>query len=303
MQQNELIESKIPRSENGLPKTNSSESWDLVIKPQSSLLEIPWKDLWRYRDLWRMFVKRDVITVYKQTILGPLWYVVQPILTTLMFMLVFGRIAGLSTDGVPQILFYLAGVTIWNYFAESFNTTSKTFVENASIFGKVYFPRLIMPLAKVTSGLIKFGIQFVLFLCIYFYFILSGNEAVQPNTYILLTPIWVLLMAGLGLGFGIIFTSLTTKYRDLTFLITFGVQLLMYATPVIYPASSVPEKYQSLIMANPLAHILEGFKYAYLGAGSFSWQGIGYASGFTIIVLMVGILIFNKTEKSFIDTV
>lgn len=278
------------------------QQWDLVIRPNRSLFDIPWTDIWRYRDLWRMFVKRDVITVYKQTILGPIWYVMQPILTTLVFMLVFGRIAGLSTDGVPQVIFYLAGITIWNYFSESFTNTSKTFIENAQIFGKVYFPRLILPLAKVTSGLIKFLIQFVLFLGFWLYFFLI-TETVHPNVYLLLIPVYVLLMAGLGLGFGIIFTSLTTKYRDLIFLLQFGIQLLMYATPVIYPVSSVPEEYKAFIYANPISAIVEGFKYGFLGVGEFSWMHLMYSAGFTLVVLWLGVVVFNRTERSFIDTV
>lgn len=276
--------------------------WDLVIRPKRSLLDIPWLDIWKYRDLWRMFVKRDVITVYKQTILGPAWYVLQPILTTLVFMLVFGRIAGLSTDGVPQVLFYLSGIIIWNYFSESFTNTSKTFIENAQIFGKVYFPRLIIPLAKITSGLIKFLIQFILFLGFWIYFLLATGT-IHPNLYAFLTPLYVLIMAGLGLGFGIIFTSLTTKYRDLTFLLQFGIQLLMYATPVIYPVSSIPGKYRPFILANPVTSLIEGFRYGFLGEGHFSWMYLGYSVLFTVVILYLGIIIFNKTERSFIDIV
>lgn len=283
-------------------KIIKESDWDLVIRPRRSLLDVPWADIWKYRDLWRMFVKRDVITVYKQTILGPVWYVLQPILTTLVFILIFGRIAGLSTDGVPQVLFYLSGIIIWNYFSESFTNTSKTFIENAHIFGKVYFPRLILPLAKVTSGLIKFLIQFVLFLGFWLYFLMV-TETIEPNLYTLLTPLYMLVMAGLGLGFGIIFTSLTTKYRDLTFLLQFGTQLLMYATPVIYPASSVPVKYKPFILANPITSIIEGFKYGFLGEGEFSWSYLVYSIGFTVVIVYVGIIIFNRTERSFIDTV
>lgn len=283
-------------------KNTPASEWDLVIKPQSGLLKVDLKDLWRYRDLLRMFVKRDVITVYKQTILGPIWFIVQPILTTAIYILVFGRIANISSDGVPRILFYLAGIVIWNYFAESFNQTSKTFKDNAAVFGKVYFPRLVMPLAKVTAGLIKFGIQFSFFLIILLVFVFQGSD-VHPNIYILLTPFLVLLMAGIGLGFGIIFTSLTTKYRDLTFLLTFGVQLLMYATPVIYPVSTIPEKYRIYIMANPLTPILEGFKYAFLGAGTVDWIHLLYSAAFMIVVLFIGVIIFNRTEKTFMDTV
>ncbi len=283
--------------------TPDSESWDLVIKPERGLLSLHLDDLWRYRDLLRMFVHRDIVTVYKQTVLGPAWFVIQPILTTAIYVLIFGRIANISSDGLPRVLFYLSGIVIWNYFSESFNKTSQTFKMNANIFGKVYFPRLVMPLSVVTSGLIKFFIQFGFFLVVLGYYIWSGNDAIHPNWTIALTPIYILLMGGLGLGFGLIFTSLTTKYRDLTFLITFGVQLLMYATPVIYPVSTIPEQYKMYIMANPMTSILEGFKYAFLGAGQVSGPGLLYSAGFTAIILFAGIVIFNKTERNFIDTV
>jgi lipopolysaccharide transport system permease protein len=284
-------------------QSNTDENWDLIIKPQSSLLDIPWRDIWRYRDLLYMFVKRDVITVYKQTILGPIWFVVQPILTTAIYIVVFGNIAQISTDGMPKVLFYLSGIVIWNYFAESFNQTATTFKTNAAIFGKVYFPRLISPIAKVASALIKFFIQFAFLMVVYFYFILSGNESIHPNMNILLIPLYVIMMAGLGLGFGIVFTSWTTKYRDLTFLVTFGVQLLMYATPVIYPVSTIPDKYKAFILANPMTSIVEGFKFALLGTGNFSWGNLGYSFAFMVVLLFAGVIIFNKTEKSFIDTV
>lgn len=280
-----------------------SENWDLIIRPKRGLFDIDFKSIWNYRDLLKMFVKRDVVTVYKQTILGPIWFILQPIMTTAIYILVFGRIANISTDGVPMILFYMAGIIVWNYFSECFNITSKTFTENAGIFGKVYFPRLIMPLSKIVSGLIKFGIQLGLFLAVYFIYLIKDSAAIQPNYWLLITPYLILLMAGLGLGFGIIFTSLTTRYRDLNFLIAFGVQLLMYATPVIYPVSAIPEKYKIFIMANPMTPIMETFKYAFLGSGSASWNGLLYASVFTLVVVLLGIIVFNKTEKSFIDTV
>lgn len=249
-----------------------------------------------------MFVRRDVVTIYKQTILGPIWFLVQPIMTTLIYMLVFGRIAQISTDGTPQILFYLAGITIWNYFSETFNQTSKTFKENENIFGKVYFPRLIMPLSKVVGGLIKFGIQFALFICVFVYLWMRGAE-VNPNETLLLLPLLLILMAGYGLGAGIIFTSLTAKYRDLNFLLTFIVQLMMYASAVVFPVSTVPEQYKTLILLNPFVHIIETFKYMFLGAGHFTWEGIGYSTGLMVLVLLIGVLIFNKTEKTFVDTV
>lgn len=281
-----------------------TENYDLIIRPKRHAFDINFKEIWQYRDLLYMFVKRDVITIYKQTVLGPIWFVVQPILTTAIYLLVFGNIAKISTDGVPGTLFYLAGVTLWNYFAESFNTTSKTFKENADIFGKVYFPRLIMPFAKVSSGLIKFGIQFVFFLSVYAYYLIIGDASVQPNMHILLLPFLVVLMAMFGLGAGLIFTSMTTKYRDLTFLLQFGVQLLMYATPVIYPLSTIPEgKLKMLILANPITPLMETFKYAFLGAGHFSWLSLGYSVAFATVLLTAGIVVFHKTERNFIDTV
>ncbi|MGQ1891291.1 ABC transporter permease [Thermophagus sp. OGC60D27] len=280
------------------------ENYDLIIRPKRHAFDINFRELWQYRDLLYMFVKRDVITVYKQTILGPIWFVVQPILTTAIYILVFGNIAKISTDGVPGTLFYLAGIVLWNYFAESFNTTSKTFKDNADIFGKVYFPRLIMPLAKVTAGLIKFGIQFAFFMAVYAYYLISGEATIQPNIYILLLPLLILLMAMFGLGAGLIFTSLTTKYRDLTFLLQFGVQLLMYATPVIYPLSTIPDgKMKTLIMANPITPLMESFKYAFLGAGQFSWTSLAYSVAFAVVLLTAGMVVFHKTERNFIDTV
>lgn len=281
---------------------HGEDKWDVVIKPKSSFFSVPFREIWKYRDLLIMFIRRDVVTVYKQTILGPLWFVIQPIFTSLIYLIVFGQIAKVSTDGVPQILFYLAGVTLWTYFADSFNNTSKTFKDNEQIFGKVYFPRLIMPLSKVLGGLIKFFIQFCFFLLVWAYYFWGEGE-ITPTYYIFLLPVFLLLMAGYGLGFGIIFTSLTTKYRDLTFLIQFGVQLMMYATPVIYPISTVPDKYREIIMANPLTPILEGFKLAFLGAGTVTWGNLIYSFLVMIVVLFMGILIFNKTEKTFMDTV
>ncbi len=280
------------------------QNYDLIIRPKKHAFDINFKEIWQYRDLLRMFVKRDIITVYKQTILGPIWFIVQPILTTLIYIVVFGKIAEISTDGTPQALFYLSGITIWNYFAESFNTTAKTFTENANIFGKVYFPRLIMPIAKVTSGLIKFLIQFTFFMVVYLYYIFTGDASVNPNWTIALLPVYIALMAAFGLGTGIIFTSLTTKYRDLVFLLSFGVQLLMYASPVIYPVSAIDDGLlKTVILYNPFTPILEGFKYAFLGAGHFSWWNLGYSVIFATVLLIVGIVVFHKTERNFIDTV
>ena len=276
------------------------------IKPKKHLFDIDLKEIWDYRDLVFMFVKRDVVTSYKQTILGPIWFFIQPIFTTLIYIVVFGNIAKLSTDGVPMILFYLSGIILWNYFSESFTSTSKTFVENANLFGKVYFPRLILPISKIISGLIKFFIQFVLFLGVYAYFIFfKDSTTIQPNITLLLLPFYLFLMAVMGLGFGIIFSSLTTKYRDLNFLLTFGVQLLMYATPVIYPLSSLsPDSLMhKFLVINPLTSILEAMKYGFLGKGYFSVALIAYSTIFSLVFLLVGVLIFNKTERTFIDSV
>lgn len=282
--------------------TSSGEEWDLIIQPKRHLLDVNLKELWDYRDLLMMFVKRDIVTLYKQTILGPIWFFVQPIMTMLVYVVVFGNIAKIGTDGIPAPLFYLSGIILWNYFAESFNKTSSTFKVNANIFGKVYFPRLIVPLSLVVSGLLKFLIQFGLFLVVYLYFFQTRND-IQPNAWLLSIPYLLLLMAGLGLGFGIIFSSLTTKYRDLTFLITFGVQLAMYATPIIYPMSGLSDRMRSVIWWNPVAQIVETFKYAFLGAGEVSVAGLAYTTAFTLIVLTIGILIFNRTEQTFMDTV
>jgi len=283
-------------------KTASIESWDLIVKPSSHLLALQFKDIWRYRDLLLMFVKRDIITVYKQTILGPIWFVVQPILTALIYVIVFGSIAKLSSDGLPKILFYLSGIIIWSYFADSLNSTSNTFKDNEALFGKVYFPRLLSPLSKIISGLLKFIIQFLFMVVVMIYYWVSGYP-IPFHLTILVLPLLVLIMAVLGLGTGIIFTSLTSKYRDLSFLLAFGVQLLMYATPVIYPLSSVPEKYRYLIEANPISTIVETFRSVLLGSGQLNWGHLGYSSLFAIIILFLGILIFNKTEKTFMDTV
>jgi lipopolysaccharide transport system permease protein len=285
-----------------LNKKEDDGSWDLVLSAKRSLFSINLKELWQYRDLIWMFIRRDIVTVYKQTILGPVWFVIQPILTTLTYVLIFGNIAGISTDGLPKIIFYLSGIVVWTYFADTFNATSRTFIDNTSIFGKVYFPRLAMPISKTISGMVKFAIQFAFFLVILFFFWLNGSE-VHPNMYILLTPFLLLLMAGLSLGLGIIFTSLTTKYRDLTFLIVFGVQLLMYATPVIYPSSVVPEKYRFILSANPLTSIVETFRYAFLGSGTFDPGALLYSLLFTVVTLIIGILIFNRMEQTFMDSV
>lgn len=278
------------------------EYWDIIIRPKRHLFDIDLKELWEHRDLLMMFVKRDIVTVYKQTILGPIWFFVQPIMTTAIYVVVFGNIARISTDGIPKQLFYLSGILMWNYFAECLNQTSDTFTQNANLFGKVYFPRLIVPLSKVASGLMKFGIQLLLFFGMYAY-ILVNNPHVRPTLWLFLFPYFVVLMAGMGLAFGIIFTSWTTKYRDLKFLLSFGVQLLMYASPVIYPVSTLSERARRIMLLNPIAYVLEGFKYAFLGAGVHTGAGLAYVTIFTVVMLAFGIVIFNKTEQNFMDTV
>jgi lipopolysaccharide transport system permease protein len=278
------------------------EQWTEVIEPRSRLLDLRLRELWRYRDLIMMFVRRDFVANYKQTILGPLWFFIQPLLTTIMFVFIFGRVAGLSTDGLPMMTFYLAGITIWNYFSEAFNKTASVFRDNAQIFGKVYFPRLTMPVSIVISNLVRFLIQFFLFIVVWSYY-LSTTDTLHPNVYLLLTPILVIMMGLLALGFGMIFSAMTTKYRDLIFLLTFGIQLLMYATPVIYPLSSISDKYRMIILANPMSAIVESFRFGFLGRGSFSWGQLGYSFVFSITILLIGVVIFNRVEKSFTDTV
>jgi len=278
-----------------------AEEWSEIIEPQHSLLNLQLGEIWRYRDLLLLMVRRDFVATYKQTILGPIWFFLQPILTTLTFTVIFGRIAGLSTDGLPMVLFYLAGITLWNYFSECLTRTSTVFKDNAAIFGKVYFPRLVMPLSIIASNLVKLCIQFGLFLLLWGYYLVDGQ--IQPNAYLLLSPILIVLMGGLSLGFGMIISAMTTKYRDLAFLLTFGVQLLMYATPVIYPLSSISEEYRPLILANPMSSIIETFRYGFLGSGTFSWLMLGYSTIFAIGIVIVGTVVFNKVEKSFMDTV
>lgn len=292
-----------------MKEVSENENWTTVIKPRNGLFEVNLKEIWDYRDLLVMFVKRDITVAYKQTILGPLWWVIQPALTVIMYMVVFGGIAGIPTDGVPQPLFYLGGVCMWQYFADCLNRTANTFVTNAGIFGKVYFPRLIMPIANVTSNLVRFGIQFGLFVIVYIYYACIGL-APSPNWYFLLFPLLVVMMAGLALGFGIIISSMTTKYRDLQILFSFMVQLWMYATPIVYPLSQVAGKkvlgmnLTTLMCLNPVTPVIETFKHGALSAGEFiGWGWLVYSFAFMLVVLVLGILIFNKVQKSFMDTV
>lgn len=279
------------------------QHWSLIIDGNTSILDIRIRDLWRYRDLLVMFVKRDFKAFYKQTILGPFWFFIQPILTTIVFSFVFGSLAKISTDGLPQKLFYLSGITAWNYFADCITKTSTVFKDNANIFGKVYFPRLILPLSIVVSNLIRFGVQLLLLLFFmgYYMFVEHANIHVTPTLF--LFPVFVFMMALLGLGIGLLISSLTAKYRDLTFLISFGVQLLMYATTVIYPLSSAPDQYKKYIALNPMTTIIEGFRLGFLGKGGFQISDLLYTSIVCILTFLVGVLAFNKTEKNFVDTV
>lgn len=283
-------------------KNEKDQEWDLVIEGQNSLFDLKLKDVWHYRDLLVLFVKRDFISFYKQTILGPLWFFIQPLFTTIIYTFIFGNLASISTDGLPQPLFYLAGITAWNYFADCLTKTSTVFKDNSNIFGKVYFPRLILPLSIVASNMVRFAVQMILFFIMMGYY-LGHGAAFAPTWTMLMFPVLVLLMALLGLGLGLIITALTTKYRDLAFLVTFGVQLLMYTTTVIYPLSATPEKFKLFIELNPMTGIIEAFRYSFLGKGEFSTWSIGYSAIVTFIVLFLGILIFNKTEKTFVDTV
>src|SRR3972149_1759619 len=260
-----------------------------TIQPKRHWLDINFKEIWQYRDLLVLFIRREIVVMYKQTILGPLWFFIQPMLTTLMFLLVFNGIAKIPTDGVPPILFYLGGITIWNYFAESFRLTSDTFTKNAAIFGKVYFPRAIMPMAVVISNLVKFGIQFLLFLGVYLYYFFTV-DTINPNVMLFYFPLFILLIALLGISFGMVISALTTKYRDLKFLLQFAVQLWMYATPVIYPISQIPDRYRTFIMLNPLTSIVEAFKYSFTGLGYLSHKALIYSAIFTIVMLFLGIV-------------
>jgi lipopolysaccharide transport system permease protein len=279
------------------------DTWTEIISPKRSLLDINLKELWRYRDLIMLFVRRDFVSQYKQTILGPIWLFIQPLFTTLTFFFVFNQIAKIPTDNIDPILFYLSGITLWNYFSDCFIKTSNTFVANAGIFGKVYFPRLATPISIVFSNLIKLGIQVLLFLAIMGYQIIFKGAEVNINLHILILPFLIILMAVMGLGLGIIFSALTTKYRDLSFLLAFGIQLLMYATPIIYPLSYTGGKLHTIISMNPLTPIMESFRYAFFSIGTFDWSGLAFTSIFSFGVLFIGIIIFNQVEKSFMDTV
>ena len=281
----------------------NKQYWTMRIRPHEKLWHIDLGEIWRYRDLIELFVRRNIVVQYKQTILGPLWYLIQPMLTTVMYMFVFGGLAGISTDGVPQPLFYMAGVCMWGYFQQCFTACSNVFAANQGVFGKVYFPRLIVPLSSITSNLIRFGIQFLMFVLIYIYFVATGKFEVSLSWSFLLFPVFVAMIGLHAMSWGLIITSLTTKYRDLNMLIGFGVQLLMYATPVIYPLSFAPKEYQMLLNINPLTPIFEAFKYSCLGSGTFDAWGMLYSTVTLVIVMFFAVILFNRTEQRFMDTV
>ena len=282
--------------------SESDKEWTEVIRPKRTWYDINLSEVWKYRDLVLIFVRRDFVAGYKQTILGPLWYIFQPLLTTIVFTIIFDKFAHISTNATPSVIFYMTGITAWNYFASCITKTSGTFINNAGIFGKVYFPRLTVPVSIVISNLITFCVQFLFMMGFWvYYYLIGANIYITP--YIFLIPVLLLLTALMGLGFGIIISSLTTKYKDLQFVVNFGVQLLMYATPIIYPLSSIPDKYKIIIMLNPMTSIIETFKYALLGRGTFSWEMLGYSGIFSIAILIIGLLLFNKIEQRFIDTI
>ena len=285
-------------------KNTNLEFWDTIITPNRGWFELHLNDIWQYRDLLWLFVKRDFTTLYKQTILGPIWFFIQPLLSTIVFTIIFNRIAGIPPDGIPPFLFYMSGIIAWNYFSNCLTSTSGTFTANAGLFGKVYFPRIIVPLSKVISGLSRLAIQVVMFLGFYVYFLIIGNQHIRFSFQaFLLMPLMIIQMAMLGQGLGMIISSLTTKYRDLSHLVSFGVQLLMYASPIVYPLSVVPEKYRIFIIANPMTPVIEGFRQAFIGKGHLDFNMLIYSIIFTLITFILGLLIFNKVEQSFIDTV
>ena len=273
------------------------------IEPKKKWLDVDIKGLWRYRDLYQMYIQRDIVTQYKQTVLGPAWFLIQPLFTTIMYMFVFGNLAGISTDGIPQPLFYMAGITLWNYFSSCFTACSNVFAANQGVFGKVYFPRLVVPLSSITSNLIRMLIQLLMFILIYAYYVISGKYPLTLSLSLVLAPVFIMMIGLHAMSWGLIITSMTTKYRDLKMLIGFGVQLLMYATPVIYPMSFAPAQYQTYLNINPLSPIFEAFKYSCLGVGTFSVGGLLYSVAFLCITMFIAVIIFNRTEQKFMDTV
>ncbi len=279
------------------------DKWDGEISARSRVINLNLKEIYKHSYLCFLFVKRDIVATYKQTVLGPLWFIIQPVLTTITFTIIFGNVAQLSTDGMPKVLFYLSGITIWSYFAESLTKTSNTFVQNQAMFGKVYFPRIIVPLSVILTSLFKFSIQFLLFLCFWVYYLVTMPEALTPTYEIVYLPIFIITMAMLGLGFGTLISAMTTKYRDMANLVGFGVQLMMYASPIIYPLSTVSDKMAFYLKLNPMTSVIHNFKVAFLGAGQFDYWGMLYSFCFGIGILLIGLIVFTKVEKSFIDTV
>ena len=280
---------------------NTKQEWTEIIEPRGKWYDLKLREVWNYRDLIQIFIRRDVVSVYKQTILGPIWFFLGPLMTVFIYTFVFGTVVKIPTDGVPAPLFYLAGTTLWNYFSNCLSGASTTFTSNAHLFGKVYFPRLVAPISLILSNLVKLGVQFLVFLIFWGYYWYQGN--IHPNMYLALLPVIVLLMALFSLGAGIVISSFSTKYRDLTFFMPFAISILMYATPVIYPTSALPGAYKIIAEINPIAHLIEAFRFAFTGAGSFSWWGILYSTVFTLVMLLLGIFIFNKVERTFMDTV
>ena len=285
-------------SENG---TVHHEQWTEIIEPKGKWYDLKLREVWQYRDLIQIFIRRDVVSVYKQTILGPIWFFLGPLMTVFIYTFVFGTVAKIPTDNIPAPLFYLAGTTLWNYFSNCLSGASTTFMTNAHLFGKVYFPRLVAPISLILSNLVKLGVQFLVFLAFWAWYWYDGS--ITPNMYVAATPLLLILMAGISLGTGIIISSYTTKYRDLSFLMPFAISVLMYATPVIYPTSALPGPYRLVAELNPIAHIIEAFRFAFTGGGVFSWWGLLYSTVFMMVTLLGGIMVFNKVERTFMDTV
>lgn len=283
-----------------MEKTNN---WDLIIRPVKSGLRVNYKEIWKYRDLVKMFVIRDFIAVYKQTVLGPIWHFVQPLLTTLTFSFIFGSVAGISTDGLPKILFYMSGIIMWGYFSEGLKKTSNIFIANSHLFGKVYFPRLVMPISVVISALISFTVQLIMFSVFWFYYYFFTDSMPELQWQLALFPLLIIIMALLGLGFGVMISALTTKYRDLGYLVGFGVQLMMYLSPVIYPLSKVSGSIKLVILANPMTSVIETFRVGILGVGEFNWFYLAYSLFFSIFIFILAIYLFNRVERNFTDTI
>lgn len=281
---------------------SDEQQWDMIIKPKTGWFDIDFGEIWRYRELIVMFVKRNFVTAHKQTVLGPLWFVIQPLFTTLVYTVIFNKVAKIPTDNIPPFLFYLSGNVAWSYFASCMTRTSNTFVGNARIFGKVYFPRLTVPISSVISGLLQFGIQFLLFLGFYFYFMLKGAP-IFPKWWIIAFPILILQMALLGFGMGILISSMTTKYKDMRFAMGFATQLWMYATPIVYPLTLVPEWLRGWYTLNPMVSVVESFRYAFIGSGVIQWRYVGISWLVTLLILFAGIVVFSRIEKTFMDTV